>query len=133
MRQHLADYYGMISHEDEWIGRVLAQAPADTIVVYTADHGLALGQHGLMGKQSLYDHSIRVPLIARWPGQVPRGKISDQVGITMDLTATILAAAGATVAPEARPDGVSLLPQLLGKAPAVERTLFFRNAVGGRR
>src|SRR5439155_24165644 len=65
VRRHLADYYGMISHQDHWMGRVIEAVPEDTIVVYTADHGLALGQHGLMGKQNLYDHSIRVPLLMR--------------------------------------------------------------------
>src|SRR5439155_24083768 len=76
VRRHIADYYGMISHQDAWMGRVLAAAPDNTIVVYTADHGLALGQHGLMGKQSLYDHSIRVPLIVSGPG-LPSGRRVD--------------------------------------------------------
>jgi arylsulfatase A-like enzyme len=60
VRQHTADYYGMITHLDAWIGHVLGALEAsrhagDTIVVYTADHGLAVGQHGLFGKQNLYE------------------------------------------------------------------------------
>ena len=67
VRQHIADYYGMISHLDSAVGSILATLRAtrfadNTLVIYTADHGLALGQHGLMGKQNLYEHSLRIPL-----------------------------------------------------------------------
>lgn len=73
VRRHLADYYAMITHMDAEIGRileVLSQAGHgdDTIVVYTSDHGLALGQHGLMGKQNLYEHSVRIPMLVSGPG-----------------------------------------------------------------
>ncbi len=73
IRRHLADYYAMITHLDDRIGRVVAAVEArgeldNTIFVLCGDNGLALGQHGLMGKQSLYEHSIRVPLIFAGPG-----------------------------------------------------------------
>ena len=73
LRRHLADYYGMIAHLDAAIGSILATAGEmglldDTVVVYTADHGLALGQNGLMGKQNLYEHSLHVPLMMAGPG-----------------------------------------------------------------
>lgn len=72
IREHLADYYGMLLHLDAQVGRVLAALDAAhaanrTIVVYTSDHGLAIGGHGLMGKRNLYEHSVRVPLIWRGP------------------------------------------------------------------
>jgi arylsulfatase A-like enzyme len=78
IREHTADYYGMISHLDAHIGRILETLAerddaSETIIVYTADHGIAIGRHGLMGKQNLYDHSIRVPFIVCGPG-VPAGK-----------------------------------------------------------
>lgn len=68
VREHLAEYYGMISHLDEELGRVIAALKdtdtlKDTIIVFTGDNGLAVGSHGLMGKQNHYDHSVRVPLI----------------------------------------------------------------------
>jgi arylsulfatase A-like enzyme len=75
---------------------------------------------------------VRVPLIARWPARVPRGRLSPQVGITMDLTATILSVAGVAVPAEAKFDGRDLLPQLANGAPPVERTLFFRNVIPAR-
>lgn len=81
IRGHLADYYGMIEHHDRQVGRILDALEAggqrdDTIVVYLSDHGLALGSHGLMGKQNLYEHSLRVPFILRGPG-VPAGEAID--------------------------------------------------------
>jgi arylsulfatase A-like enzyme len=72
-----------------------------------------------------------VPGILRWPGQLPAGKVSSQVAITMDLTRTILGAAGANVQ-GARLEGVDLLPLLKGTAPAIDRTLFWRAVYPGR-
>ena len=78
MRRRLADYYGMVEHHDHHLGRILAALEStgqleNTIIVYVSDHGLALGSHGLLGKQNLYEHSVRVPLIMSGPG-VPVGK-----------------------------------------------------------
>jgi arylsulfatase A-like enzyme len=78
IRRHLAEYYAMISHIDDRIGDILraldeSGAANRTVIVFAGDNGLALGQHGLMGKQSLYEHSVRVPLILSGPG-VPRGQ-----------------------------------------------------------
>jgi arylsulfatase A-like enzyme len=67
-----------------------------------------------------------VPAILRWPGRIPEGGVSGQVGITMDLTTSILAATGTPVPGDARLDGINLLPVLEGRAPVVERTLFWR-------
>lgn len=78
VRRHRGDYYGMIEHHDHHLGRMLdalerSGQRENTIIVYVSDHGLALGSHGLMGKQNLYEHSVRVPLIMSGPG-VPAGK-----------------------------------------------------------
>ena len=72
IRSEIADYYAMITHMDAQIGRILdaldEQGLADdTIVVFLADHGLAIGSHGLLGKQNLYEHSMGAPLIFRLP------------------------------------------------------------------
>jgi arylsulfatase A-like enzyme len=98
IRQHIADYYGMIAHLDHSIGRIIEAISAndltgDTIVIYTGDHGLAVGQHGLLGKQNLYEHSLRVPLVLAGPG-IPAGVISDALVWHADTTATIRALAG---------------------------------------
>ena len=116
VRQHIADYYGMISHLDAQIGRLLDALEAsghadDTIVVYTADHGLAVGQHGLLGKQNLYDHSLRVPLIVRGPG-VPAGQRIDGLCYLHDVFPTILDLAGVSVPTGC--EGASLVSALSG-------------------
>jgi len=68
----ISKYYAMIEHTDAQIGRILAQLEAsgqaeNTLIIYTSDHGLAMGNHGLMGKQNQYDHSVRVPFIVKGP------------------------------------------------------------------
>lgn len=65
--------YAIIFHMDEQIGRIIDKLESEgklenTIFVFMADHGLAVGQHGLMGKQNIYDHSLRVPFIISGPG-----------------------------------------------------------------
>ena len=99
VRRHIAEYYAMITHMDAWIGRIhdaLAEIGEleNTIIVHTADHGLAVGQHGLMGKQNMYDHSMRVPLIAAGPG-IAEGHVAEGLCYQHDLHPTLLEAAGA--------------------------------------
>jgi arylsulfatase A-like enzyme len=77
VRENISDYYAMITHMDTQIGRILAALEAsgqadNTLIIYTSDHGLAIGSHGLMGKQNQYDHSVRAPFIVAGPG-VPAG------------------------------------------------------------
>ena len=101
IKRHIADYYGMISHMDYDIGRILETLDArglseNTIVIYTSDHGLGVGQHGLIGKQNLYDHSMRIPLIMRGPG-LPAGLRSKALLYLLDLYPTLLELAGAPV------------------------------------
>ena len=88
-REHIADYYAMITHLDAELGRVIAALEQkgvweNTIIVFAGDNGLAVGQHGLFGKQSLYDHSVRVPLIFAGPG-VPKGQKRDSFAYLLDI------------------------------------------------
>jgi arylsulfatase A-like enzyme len=111
IRRHLAEYYAMISHLDDRIGRVIAavrdRGELDrTIFVLCGDNGLALGQHGLMGKQSLYDHSIRVPLVLSGPG-IPAGQTSDALVYLLDIFPTLCALTDTPV--PASVDGQNLL------------------------
>lgn len=116
VRRHIADYYAMVSHLDAQVGRILAALRAtgrdrDTIVVYTADHGLALGRHGLLGKQNLYDPSVRVPLILSGPG-LPPGRRVEALSMSYDLFPTLCALTGTPV--PATVEGRSLLPLATG-------------------
>ena len=93
VREMLAEYYRYISYLDAQVGRVLDALDAsphakNTIVVYTADSGVARGSHGLIGKQNLYEHSMRVPLILRGPG-IPEGKRTDAMCYLFDLLPTL--------------------------------------------
>lgn len=111
------EYYAIITHMDDQIGRILegleASGKADnTWIFFTADHGLAVGNHGLMGKQNLYDHSVRVPFLVVGP-DVPAGRQIDAPIYLQDVVPTTLQLAGVE-----RPDHVefsSLLPSLRGQ------------------
>jgi arylsulfatase A-like enzyme len=103
---HRQEYYAIITHMDAQIGRILdalkATGQADnTHIVFTADHGLAVGQHGLLGKQNMYDHSMRVPLTLCGPG-IPEGEQRDTPVYLQDVMATSLDWAGVS-----RPDHVA--------------------------
>ena len=116
VREHLADYYAMITHLDAQIGRVLdtleetGQAE-NTIIVFAGDNGLALGQHGLMGKQNLYDHSVRVPLLFAGPG-VPKGSRSDAFVYLLDIYPTLCDLLG--IETPSSVSGRSLVPVMRG-------------------
>ena len=88
VRRHLHEYYAVISGLDFHIGRLLAKladrkVSGETIIVFTSDHGLAVGSHGLFGKQNLYEHSMRVPLVFDGPG-IQAGS-SDALVYLLDL------------------------------------------------
>jgi len=126
VQKHIADYYGMISHLDAQIGRVLAALDetgraGDTIVIFAGDNGLALGQHGLFGKQSVYEHSVRVPLILRGPG-VPAGERREAFAYLFDIFPTVCEVAGVP-APDTV-EGKSLMPVLKDKSARVRDTVF---------
>jgi choline-sulfatase len=120
VKTHRQEYYAIITHMDAMIGRILdaveATGKADnTWIFFSADHGLACGQHGLMGKQNLYDHSVRVPLIVVGP-EVASGKRINQPVYLQDIMPTTLELANVD-----KPEHVefhSLLPMLDGaKSP----------------
>lgn len=131
-----ADYVAVMERVDLAVGEILDALrkhglERDTIVIFTNDNGgIGLSHSGPLfhRKFSAWEGGIRVPAIIRWPGRIPAGSVSAQVGITMDLTASILAATGASAPPEARFDGVDLLPVLVRTAPEFERDLFWRTA-----
>jgi choline-sulfatase len=113
------EYYAIITHMDAQIGRILDHlektGQADnTYIFFTADHGLSVGHHGLIGKQSLFDHSVRVPFMAAGPG-IKAGAKNDSPIYLQSAMATSLALAGAE-----RPEHVqfdSLLPMLKEDKP----------------
>jgi arylsulfatase A-like enzyme len=128
------DYALMVQSIDSGVGRILQALDRhglakDTLVIFTNDNGgerYSRNEPFFNRKFTLWEGGIRVPCIMRWPGQLPAGAVSDQAAITLDMTATILAATD-TEPPEERPlDGINLLPILQGKEAPVLRTLFWR-------
>jgi len=94
VQTHLQEYYAIITHMDQQIGRILDVLEVtgkmdNTYIIFTADHGLAVGSHGLMGKQNPYDHSIRVPLIFSGPS-IPKGMQNDQLVYLQSVFPTTL-------------------------------------------
>jgi arylsulfatase A-like enzyme len=117
VRRHLAEYYAMISHLDARIGDVMAALEErglleETIVVLAGDNGLAVGQHGLMGKQSLYEHSVRVPLVFAGPG-VPEGVKTEAFAYLLDIFPTLGDLTG-TAVPDSV-EGTNLAPAMHGE------------------
>ena len=126
VRQNLADYYAAIEFLDAQVGRILDALRAsgqydNTLIVYAADHGLAIGSHGLFGKQNLYDHSMHAPLILAGPG-IPRGKQVDAFAYLLDIFPT-LGDLARVPAPQGS-EGLSLVPVLDGRQAAVRDSIF---------
>lgn len=93
-------YYGLTTAMDRMIAQILDKLDAlglsdDTLVIYASDHGDQLGERGHWWKQTFYDHSVKVPMILRWPGNLPAGERRPQVVNLLDLAATMLDAGGA--------------------------------------
>ncbi|MCA9021004.1 MAG: sulfatase-like hydrolase/transferase, partial [Planctomycetaceae bacterium] len=126
VREQLAEYYGMITHMDHQIGRILQtlkerKLDSNTIVIYSSDHGLAIGSHGLLGKQNLYEHSMKSPLIFKGPG-IPENKSSDALVYLYDIFPTVCDLAQIQVPTGV--EGSDLAPIWRGKSDRVRDTLF---------
>ncbi|MCA8956422.1 MAG: sulfatase-like hydrolase/transferase, partial [Planctomycetes bacterium] len=126
VRDQLAEYYGLIAELDQQIGRILGAlddggAARDTIVVFAADHGLALGSHGLLGKQSVFEHSMGCPLAIAGPG-IPRGETRPALVYLLDLFPTLCGVGGAVVGEGV--EGRDLMPVVRGESTGVRDSLF---------
>jgi len=127
VREHIAAYYAMITHMDAQIGRVLQALDesghaGNTIIVFAGDNGLAVGQHGLLGKQNLYDHSVRVPLIISGPG-LPQGQRTGAMCYLLDIFPTLCELTGQSV--PATVEGRSLMPALTNPKAQLRDSVFF--------
>ena len=125
VRRHLFDYYAMISHMDYQIGRIFKTLKdrgefRNTIIIFSSDHGLAVGSHGLFGKQNLYEHSMKSPLIFSGPG-IPKGK-SDAFAYLFDIYPTVCDFTGAPIPKQL--EGRSLKAVIKGKKRSVRDTVF---------
>lgn len=131
VQQSLSDYYALITHLDQKIGEIIATLKKqglyeNTIIIYAADNGLAIGSHGLLGKQSLYEHSMKVPLIISGPG-IPKDKVTDALVYLYDLFPTLCSACELPL--PGNIDGKDLSPVLKGSQKNVRNSLYtaYRN------
>lgn len=129
-----AIYKAMVERIDKGVGMILDELEKNgladnTLVVFSSDNGgerysrnLPLFHH----KATVWEGGIRVPCVMRWPAKLPKGKVTAQMAITMDLHATFAEIAGAKTPLEKPLDGLNLIPLLTSDAQPVERTFFWR-------
>ena len=127
-QRFMRDYLACVASVDRNLGRVLDYLDRhglreNTLVVYTSDQGFFLGDHGWYDKRFMYEESIRMPFVVRWPGVIAPGTRSDRFALNTDFAPTFLAAAGLN--PPADLQGRSLVPLLRGESPADWRTTFY--------
>ncbi len=127
-QRYMQDYLATVQSVDDNIGRLLAYLDSaglarNTIVIYTSDQGFFLGDHGLFDKRFMYEESLRMPFLVRWPGRIKPGIKIDAMALNVDFAPTFLDAAG--LPPNAQMQGRSLLPVLRGRAPTDWRTAMY--------
>ena len=127
-QRYMQDYLATVQSVDDNIGRVLEYLDRtglarNTIVVYTSDQGFFLGDHGLFDKRFMYEESLRMPFLVRWPAVIRPGSRSDAMALNIDFAETFLEAAGVPV-PDAM-QGRSMVAVWRGRTPADWRTSMY--------
>jgi len=127
-QRYMQDYLATVQSVDDSVGKVLdaldqAGLTSNTIVIYTSDQGFFLGDHGLFDKRFMYEESIRMPFLVRWPAGIKAGTRSDVLALNIDFAPTFIDAAGLAASPEMQ--GRSLLPVLRGRTPRNWRTSMY--------
>lgn len=127
-QQYMKDYLACIKAVDDSVGRLVdyldqAGLADNTIVIYSSDQGFYLGEHGWYDKRWMYEESLRMPLIVRWPGKVKPGSVNKDMASNVDFAETFLDVAGVPIPADMQ--GASLVPLLQGKTPENWRKSFY--------
>ncbi|MBL0171034.1 MAG: sulfatase [Gemmatimonadaceae bacterium] len=127
-QRYMQDYLATVQSVDDNVGRLLAYLDSsglarNTMVIYTSDQGFFLGDHGLFDKRFMYEESIRMPFLVRWPAGIAPRTTSNAMALNVDFAPTFLDVAGLPASPEMQ--GRSLLPVLRGRTPADWRTSMY--------
>jgi arylsulfatase A-like enzyme len=127
-QRYMQDYLATVQSVDDNVGRVLEYLDRNglarnTIVIYTSDQGFFLGDHGLFDKRFMYEESLRMPFLVRWPAVIKPGTRAKAMGLNVDFAETFLDAAGLRAPNEMQ--GRSLVPLMRGRAPAGWRTSMY--------
>lgn len=133
-QRYAKDYLRTVKGVDQQLGRVLDYLDENglaenTIVVYTSDNGWYLGEYGWYDKRWMYELSLRVPLVVRWPGRIKPASVSDMIVSNLDFAPTFLEAAGVDVPADIQ--GRSMLPLLRGESPEGWRKSFYYQYMEG--
>ena len=120
-QRYMQDYLACVASVDENTGRFLdfldAEGLSDnTLIIYTSDQGFYLGDHGWFDKRFMYEESLRMPLLVRWPGKIKPGSVNDDIVLNLDFAETFLDVAGVDIPADMQ--GESMRPILLGRTPA---------------
>lgn len=127
-QRYMHDYLACVKSVDDNVGRVLKYLEAhglleNTIVIYSADQGFYLGEHGWFDKRWIFEESVRTPLLVRWPGVTKPGSVNKSLVANVDMAETFLDAAGLPIPEDMQ--GRSLKPLLAGQVPADWRKDFY--------
>jgi arylsulfatase A-like enzyme len=127
-QRYLQDYLACVQSVDDNVGRLLDWLDKNgltqnTLVIYTSDQGFFLGDHGLYDKRFMYEKSIKMPFLVRWPGTIKPGTVQDAMAINPDFAPTFMDLAGLSVPADMQ--GRSLVPLLKGQHPADWRTSWY--------
>ncbi|HOC54638.1 MAG TPA: sulfatase [Verrucomicrobiota bacterium] len=127
-QRYMQDYLACIQSVDDNVGRLLDWLDQhglsqNTLVIYTSDQGFFLGDHGLYDKRFMYEESIRMPFLARWPGVIKPGSVQEAMAINPDFAPTFMDLAGLRVPADMQ--GRSLAPLLKGQRPTDWRTSWY--------
>ena len=127
-QRYMQDYLATVQSVDDNVGRLLKYLDANglarnTMVIYTSDQGFFLGDHGMFDKRFMYEESIRMPFLVRWPAGIAPRTTNAAMGLNVDFAPTFLDVAG--LPPSADMQGRSLLPLLRGRTPADWRTAMY--------
>ena len=127
-QRYMQDYLACIQSVDDNVGRLLDWLDQNglrenTLVIYTSDQGFFLGDHGLYDKRFMYEASVRMPFLVRWPGGIKPGTIQDAMALNVDFAPTFLELAEVPVPADIQ--GRSLVPLLGGERPSGWRTSWY--------
>lgn len=127
-QRYMRDYLACVASVDDNVGRLLEYLDKNgltenTIVIYTSDQGFFLGDHDWFDKRFMYEESLRMPFLIRWPGQVKPGSVNSSMILNVDFAPTMMAAAGLETPADMQ--GRSFVPLLKGEKPADWRTSMY--------
>lgn len=127
-QRYMRDYLACVQSVDDGVGRLLdyldkAGLADNTVVVYTSDQGFFLGEHNWFDKRFMYEESLKMPFLVRWPARVKAGAVNAGMVLNVDFAPTFLDAAGVKVPADMQ--GKSFLPLLRGERPRDWRTSMY--------